>query len=162
MGSDQRMELVPVSELVSCGAVSEGGAEWRSHELVVVPGEEEPPLSTPGDVGQDGTGKEKVSARWLAPEARCLIVQLGWCGEQTRRAAAALASGLCGRQKLAAPELVDPRCGGCTQEGRVVVWALFEEVVFELGLCGKDHLANARKLDEERDCVLLHGWGQSV
>ena len=81
MGSDQRMELVPVSELVSCGAVSEGGAEWRSHELVVVPGEEEPPLLTPGDVGQDGTGKEKVSARWLAPEARCLIVQLGWCGE---------------------------------------------------------------------------------
>ena len=44
----------------------------------------------------------------------------------------------------------------------MVVWALFEEVVFELGLCGKDHLANARKLDEERDCVLLHGWGRLV
>ena len=81
MGSDQRMELVHVSELVSSGAVSEGGAEWRSHELAVVPGGEEAPLSTPGDVGQDGTGKEKVSARWLALEARCLIVQLGWCGE---------------------------------------------------------------------------------
>ena len=75
------MGLVPVSELVSCGAVSEGGAGWRSHELVVVPDEEEPLLLTPGDVGQDGTGKEKVSARLLAPEAGCLIVQLGWCGE---------------------------------------------------------------------------------
>ena len=42
----------------------------------------------------------------------------------------------------------------------MVVWALFEEVVFQLDLCGKDHLANARKLDEERDCVLLHGWGE--
>ena len=103
-----------------------------------------------------------MSARWLAPEAGCLVVQLGWCDEQTRRTAAALASGLCGRQKLAAPEVVGPRCGGCRQEGRVAVWALFEEVVFELGLCGKDHLANARKLDEERDCVLLHGWGQLV
>ena len=81
MGSDQRMELVPVSELVSCGAVFEGGAEWRSHELAVVPDEEEPLLLTPGDVGQDGTGMEKVSARWLAPEAGCLFVQLGWCGE---------------------------------------------------------------------------------
>ena len=44
----------------------------------------------------------------------------------------------------------------------MVVWALVEEVVFQLDLCGKDHLADARKLDEERDCVLLHGWGQSV
>ena len=36
------MELVPVSELVSCGAVSEGGAEWRSHEVEVVPGDNKP------------------------------------------------------------------------------------------------------------------------
>ena len=70
--------------------------------------------------------------------------------------AAALASGLCGQEKLAAPELVRPRCGDCRQEGRVAVWALFEELVFQLDL------ANARKLDEERDCVLLHRWGQLV
>ena len=45
----------------------------------------------------------------------------------------------------------------------MAVWALFEEVVFQLDLClGKDHLASARKLEEERDCVLLHGWGQLV
>ena len=44
----------------------------------------------------------------------------------------------------------------------MAVWALFEELVFELDFLGKDHLANARKLDEERDCVLLHGWGQLV
>ena len=45
----------------------------------------------------------------------------------------------------------------------MAVWALFEEVVFQLDLClGKGHLANARKLDEEQDCVLLHDWGRLV
>ena len=41
----------------------------------------------------------------------------------------------------------------------MAVWAFFEEVVSQMDLCGEDHLAKARELDEERDCVLLHGWG---
>ena len=44
----------------------------------------------------------------------------------------------------------------------MAVWALFEELVFQLDFCGKDHLANARKLEEELDFVLFHGWGQLV